>query len=122
MTVSEKHTGLRIIGPRPVERNGLRGFVTTFHFGNTHSPDSSSHQVNSPASTSSPGPGTNSSRSALSAGSDGNPSKPSPADGCVKMDGASTPVPDRPDAKSACIRAEAGQAVSHSHASRNGEG
>lgn len=38
MTVSEKHTGLRIIGPRPVERNGLRGFVTTFHFGNTHSP------------------------------------------------------------------------------------
>lgn len=28
---------MRIIGPRPVERNGLRGFVTTFHFGNTHS-------------------------------------------------------------------------------------
>ncbi len=28
---------MRIIGPRPVERNGLRGFVTTFQFGNTHS-------------------------------------------------------------------------------------
>ncbi|TDR28886.1 hypothetical protein DES43_15610 [Aquamicrobium defluvii] len=37
MTVSEKHAGLRIIGPRPVEHNGLRGFVTTFEFGNTHS-------------------------------------------------------------------------------------
>lgn len=37
MTVSEKHAGLRIIGPLPVEHNGLRGFVTTFEFGNTHS-------------------------------------------------------------------------------------
>lgn len=50
MTVSEKHTGLRIIGPRPVERNGLRGFVTTFHFGNTHSPDTPPGQVNSAGS------------------------------------------------------------------------
>lgn len=49
---------MRIIGPRPVEHNGLRGFVTTFHFGNTHSPDTSPRQVNSPASTSSPEPGT----------------------------------------------------------------
>lgn len=48
---------MRIIGPRAVERNGLRGFETTFHFGNSHSPDPS-HQVNSPASPPSPEPGT----------------------------------------------------------------
>lgn len=49
---------MRIIGPRPVERNGLRGFVTTFEFGNTHSPDTPPGQVNSPASRSSPEPGS----------------------------------------------------------------
>lgn len=36
---------LRITGPRPVEKNGLRGFVTTFHFGNTHSVAPSSSQA-----------------------------------------------------------------------------
>jgi len=67
-------------------------------------------------------PATNPSRSAISAGSDGNPSIPSPADGCAKMDCVATTDPDRPDAKSAIIGAEAGQAVTNSHASRNGGG
>ncbi len=57
----------------------------------------------------------NFSRSAISAGSDGNPSKPSPAAGCAKMEGAATIAPDRPDAKSVSVEAEAGQAVTNSH-------
>lgn len=54
-------------------------------------------------------------RSAISAGFDGNPSKPSPAAGRAKMEGAATAAPDRPDAKSEPIGAEAGQAVTNCH-------
>lgn len=172
---------MRIIGPRPVERNGLRGFVTTFHFGNTHSqpakgesdakyahddsvyennltfgagyavaqeecqplrkhqnaptesvsdtisvtnshsPDPSSHQVNSPASTSSPEPGTpfqaKASEDNGATGSD----REVPTD-CMTGEVSRVDAGRTASATSENGRDSVERHAPHSHASRNGEG
>ncbi len=121
---------VRITPLRPIERNGLRGFGFSVHFGEDISQSRASPSPGSGASESAataseqpsapkPPPGAagaNSTRSAPFGGSDGEPSIPSSEASSAKMGQSLLPAnPERADAKSGSYSGYSEHAVSNSN-------